>query len=754
MSFVGKSIPKTDGLAIATGKPVYTDDLSSKDALIVKLLRSPHANAKIKSIDTSRAMLVPGVECILTYKDVPNVRFTLAGQSYPEPSPYDRLILEDRVRYVGDEVAIIAAVDEKTAIKAMNMIKVEYEVLDAVIDFETAIDNKVVVHEEDVHTNFDIGMQRERNIVSTHDYTKGNVEKVLSECDIVLDETYYTQAQSQAMMETYRAYNYMDHLGRLVVISSTQIPFHVRRHLSRALNIPSSKIRVIKPRIGGGFGGKQTACVEIFSALVTLKTGKPAKLIYTRKETFNCSNSRHAMKINVKIGATKDGIIKAIDIDALSDTGAYGEHASTTFGLVGEKSIPVYNKLEAARFKGHVVYTNKMPAGAFRGYGATQGCFALESTINKLATKLNMDPTELRLKNIVKEGEVTFAYEKSINSANLEECIRKGKEMISWDEKYPAKDLGNGKVRSVGMALTMQGSGIADIDTSSVEIRLNDDGNYTLFVGSTDMGTGSDTILAQMACDILETTMDKITVVSADTDIVPYDPGSYASSTTYVTGMAVVKACQQLREKIIEVGSNRLQVAKELAEFDGNQVFCDEKSISLFDLAVDFTVGIDKVQLNGFASHGSPVSPPPYIAGFVETEIDKETGKVEIVDYVAVVDCGTVINRGLATIQTEGGIVQGMGLALFEEVRYTDKGQMDSNSFMQYKIPARCDVGKVRVDFVETYEPTGPFGAKSIGEVVINTPAPAIQDAIYNGVGVRINSLPMTPEKIFMEMNK
>lgn len=754
MSFVGKSIPKTDGLAIATGKPVYTDDLSSKDALIVKLLRSPHANAKIKSIDTSRAMLVPGVECILTYKDVPNVRFTLAGQSYPEPSPYDRLILEDRVRYVGDEVAIIAAVDEKTAIKAMNMIKVEYEVLDAVIDFETAIDNKVVVHEEDVHTNFDIGMQRERNIVSTHDYTKGNVEKVLSECDIVIDETYYTQAQSQAMMETYRAYNYMDHLGRLVVISSTQIPFHVRRHLSRALNIPSSKIRVIKPRIGGGFGGKQTACVEIFSALVTLKTGKPAKLIYTRKETFNCSNSRHAMKINVKIGATKDGIIKAIDIDALSDTGAYGEHASTTFGLVGEKSIPVYNKLEAARFKGHVVYTNKMPAGAFRGYGATQGCFALESTINKLATKLNIDPTELRLKNIVKEGEVTFAYEKSINSANLEECIRKGKEMISWDEKYPAKDLGNGKVRSVGMALTMQGSGIADIDTSSVEIRLNDDGNYTLFVGSTDMGTGSDTILAQMACDILETTMDKITVVSADTDIVPYDPGSYASSTTYVTGMAVVKACQQLREKIIEVGANRLQVAKELAEFDGNQVFCDEKSISLFDLAVDFTVGIDKVQLNGFASHGSPVSPPPYIAGFVETEIDKETGKVEIVDYVAVVDCGTVINRGLATIQTEGGIVQGMGLALFEEVRYTDKGQMDSNSFMQYKIPARCDVGKVRVDFVETYEPTGPFGAKSIGEVVINTPAPAIQDAIYNGVGVRINSLPMTPEKIFMEMNK
>ena len=754
MSFVGKSIPKTDGMAIATGKPVYTDDLSSKDALIVKILRSPHANAIIKNIDTSKAMLVPGVECVLTYKDVPNKRFTLAGQSYPEPSPYDRLILEDRVRYVGDEVAIVAAVDEKTAIKAIKMIKVEYEVLDAVIDFETAIDNKVIVHEKEIHTNFDIGMQRERNIVSTHNYTKGDKDKTLSECDVILEETYYTQAQAQAMMETYRAYNYLDHMGRLVVISSTQIPFHVRRHLSRALNIPSSKIRVIKPRIGGGFGGKQTACVEIFSALVTLKTGKPAKLIYSRKETFNCSNSRHAMKMKVRMGATKDGIIKVIDINALSDTGAYGEHASTTFGLVGEKSMPIYNKLEAARFTGNVVYTNKMPAGAFRGYGATQGCFAVESTINKLAAKLNIDPVELRLKNIVKEGETTFAYDKSINSANLEECIRKGKEMIKWDEKYPSKDLGNGKVRSVGMALTMQGSGIANIDTSSVEVRLNDDGNYTLFVGSTDMGTGSDTILAQMACDILETTMDKITVVSADTDIVPYDPGSYASSTTYVTGMAVVKACQQLREKIIEVGANRLQVAKELAEFDGENVFCDDKSITIFDLAVDFTVGLDKVQLNGFASHGSPVSPPPYIAGFVETEIDKETGKVEIIDYVAVVDCGTVINRGLATIQTEGGIVQGIGLALFEEVRYLENGQMDSNSFMQYKIPARSDVGTVRVDFVETYEPTGPFGAKSIGEVVINTPAPAIQDAIYNGVGVRVNSLPMTPEKIFMEMNK
>ena len=558
MNIVGKGIKKIDGMSITTGKPVYTDDLSAKDALVVKILRSPHAYAKIKDIETSKAEMVDGVECVLTYKDVPKSRFTLAGQTYPEPSPYDRLILEDVVRYVGDEVAIVAAIDEKTAIKAMNLIKVKYEVLTPVLDFEEAIGNKTMVHDEDRHCNFDIGMQREKNIVSHHDYTKGDVEKVLSNCDVVIEETYYTQAQAHAMMETYRAYNYLDHMGRLVVVSSTQIPFHVKRHLSRALEIPASKIRVIKPRIGGGFGGKQTACVEIFSAIVTLKTGKPAKIIYDRKETFNCSTSRHAMRLKVRLGATNDGIIKAIDIKALSDTGAYGEHASTTIGLVGEKTLPMYNKVEATRFIADVVYTNKMPAGALRGYGASQGCFAVESTINMLANKLKMDPTDLRLKNVVTEGETTFAYGKTLNSVDLIKCINKGKELIGWNEKYPCKHLDNGKIRSVGMAITMQGSGIQGLDKSSAEIKLNDCGDYTLMIGSTDMGTGSDTILAQMAAEVLDTSIENITVISADTDLVPYDPGSYASSTTYVTGMAVVKAAQDLREKIISAGATKL----------------------------------------------------------------------------------------------------------------------------------------------------------------------------------------------------
>jgi len=757
MKIVGTSIGKIDGMSIATGKPVYTDDLVTANTLVVKLLRSPHAFAKITAIDTAKAEKIAGVECILTYKDVPNVGFTVAGQSYPEPSPYDRLILNQIVRYVGDEVAIIAAVDEKTAVTAMKLIKVEYEIFEPVLDFETAEGHVSIVHpEENLHCNFDIGMCKEKNIVSSQKVEFGDVEEELGKCDMVVEEVYYIQAQAHCMMETYRAFSYLDHMGRLVVISSTQIPFHVRRKLARALEMPASKIRVIKPRIGGGFGGKQTVVVELFTALVTLKTGKPAKIIYDREETFACSNSRHAMRLTVRVGADKEGYIRAVDIQGLSDTGAYGEHASTVFMVVGQKTLPLYNKTKAVRFMGNVVYTNKMPGGAFRGYGATQGTFALEAAVNKLADQLKMDPTELRLKNLIKQGETSLAYQgKLLGSSTLHRCIETGKKLIGWDKKYP-RSVNGTRVRGVGMAVTMQGSGIANIDTASAEVRLNDDGNYTLLVGSTDMGTGSDTILAQMAAEILETTVDNIIVHAADTDVSPYDPGSYASSTTYVTGMAVVKAAEELKQKIVEHGAKLLGVLPEDVEFDGQVIrtFADEEVLSLEKLAELMVLGVGNLQLVGQGTYGSPVSPPPFIAGFAEVEVDTETGKIELIDYVAVVDCGTVINPNLARIQVEGGIVQGIGLAMYEEVRYGAKGQLQTNNFMLYKIPCRKDIGVVRVAFEESFEPTGPFGAKSLGEVVVNTPAPAIAHAIYNAVGVRINSLPITGENVFMEMLK
>ncbi|WP_099191244.1 xanthine dehydrogenase family protein molybdopterin-binding subunit [Tepidibacter mesophilus] len=759
MNVVNSAISKIDGMDIATGKPVYTDDLDN-NSLVVKILRSPYAFAKIKNIDTQKSEKLNGVECILTHKDVPNVRFTMAGQSYPEPSPYDRLILDEYVRYIGDEVAIIAAVDEKTALKAMKLIKVDYEVYKPVLDFEKAQEHTSTVHpEDDLHVNFDIGMNKEKNIAASYKTEVGDVEAELENSEVVVEETYYTQAQAHGMMETYRAFSYIDHNGRLTIVSATQIPFHVRRIVARALQIPKSKIRVIKPRIGGGFGGKQTASVEVFPAIVTLKTGKPAKIVYDRKETFSCTTSRHAMKIKVKIGSDKEGNIKAIDMQALSDTGAYGEHAWTVFSVAGHKTLPLYNQAKAVRYMGNVVYTNKMTAGALRGYGVTQGIFALESAINELAAKLNIDPAKLREKNIIKEGDNNPILGGSkdghpvvLASCTLDRCIEKGKKFVGWDEKYRGKDMGNGKVRAVGMAITMQGSGIPGIDTASAVIKLNDDGFYTLLLGATDMGQGSDTILAQMAADILETTMDKIIVHTADTDISPYDTGSYASSTTYVTGNAVIKASEDMKNKILENAANLLDISKEDLMFDGLSVrtINGDNVLSIDEIAQRLSIGEGKNQLIGVGSFGGETSPPPFIAGFAEVEVDKESGKIDLIDYVAVVDCGTVINPKLARIQVEGGLVQGIGMAMYEDVKHSDAGKMQTNTFMQYKIPCRKDIGKLTVDFESSYEPTGPFGAKSIGEVVINTPSPAIAHAVYNAVGVNIRSLPITPEKVLM----
>ena len=757
MKWVGKNVSKIDGVAIATGKPLYTEDLTVPGTLVVKLLRSPHAFARITAIDTDAAKALAGVECVLTHQDVPQVRYSNAGQSFPEPSPYDRLILDPIVRYVGDEVAIVAAVDEKTALAALDLIKVEYEVFAPVLDLSTAIDHPSVVHPEtDLHCNFPIGLEQQRNIAASHTVEVGNLEAELALCDVVVEESYKTQAQAQAMMETFRSFTYMDQAGRLVVISSTQIPFHVRRQLARALQIPATRIRVIKPRIGGGFGAKQTGVCEVYPAIVTLKTGKPAKVVYERKETFIASNSRHATEFKVRMGASRDGIIRAIDIVGLSDTGAYGEHAPTVFAVIGDKTMPLYNKTTAIRYQGHAVYTNKLPGGALRGYGATQGTFVQESTVNKLAAELGIDPTEIRLKNLIREAETSLYYKgKKLGSSSLHRCIETGKSLIGWDAKFPRIDEGN-KVRGVGMAVTMQGSGIANIDTASAEIRLNDDGFYTVLVGSTDMGTGSDTILLQMAADVLNADMNHFIIHAADTDVSPFDPGSYASSTTYVTGMAVTKAAEELRGKILEQAASVLQVPVDQLELIGEECIdsASGKTLSIATIAAAAVVGPDHRQLSAYATFGSPVSPPPFVAGFAEVEVDKETGKVTLLDFVAVVDCGTVINPALARVQTEGGIVQGIGMALFEDVQYDKKGNLQSNSFMTYKIPGRGDVGTIRVAFEESYEPTGPFGAKSVGEVVINTPSPAIVAAIYNAVGVQITDLPVTPEKVFNGMQQ
>lgn len=758
MKFVNNRVMKKDAMSLVTGQAVYTDDIAPKDALIVKVLRSPHAHAIVKNVKKDIALKVPGIECILTWEDAPKTRFTTAGQTYPELSPYDRKILDERVRYVGDAVAIVAGENEKCVDRALKMIKVEYEVLKPVLDFREALDNEVVVHpEEDWEVKVPISPDVKRNLICHDVLEEGDVEAEFSKCKYVIEETYLTKANQQTMMETFRAYTYKDAYGRLVCVASTQVPFHVRRILATALDTSKSNIRVVKPRIGGGFGAKQSVINEIFPALVTWKTGKPAKIIYSRKESQIVSSPRHQMQITVKLGADENGKLKAASLYTLSNAGAFGDHTPTTIGLTGHKSLPLYTShVNAFKFAFDGVYSNTIPAGAYRGYGATQGVYALETTMNKLALKMNMDPIEFKKKNLLKEGDYMPAYHgETANSCTLEKCLDKVKEMINWDEKYPCKDLGNGKVRSVGLAVAMQGSAISNVDVASVTIKVNDDGFYSMMIGATDMGTGCDTILAQMAADCLDTHVDNIVVYGVDTDISPYDSGSYASSTTYLTGNATIKTCQILREKIIAAGADMLDIKLEDADFDGEKVYSvkEERSISLKDIANN-AMCYSNHTLTATAKEKTPVSPPPYMAGAVEIELDKETGHVEIIDYATCVDCGTVINPALATVQTEGGLVQGIGMALYEDVQYDNKGRILNDSFMQYKIPTRLDMGKIRVEFESSYEPTGPFGAKSIGELVINTPSPALCHAIYNASGVWINELPMTSEKIAMGILK
>ena len=755
---VGKPLRKKDSMQLLLGKPLYTDDLVPRNALKVRLLRSPHANAMVREIRTDAAKKVPGVVDIYTWEDVPATRFAIAGQTYPEPSPYDRLIIDRHVRFAGDVVAIIAAETEKAAEKAMKLIRAQYDVLEPVLDFRTAKDNPVLVHpEEDWFPPCQVGGDNRRNLVASGVDAQGDVEGVMARCEIVLDRTYHTKAFNQAMMETFRTYTELDRYGRLHVVSSTQIVFHCRRILSRALGIPKSRIRVEKPRIGGGFGAKQTAVCEVYPAFVTLKTGRPAELIFSREESQIAGSPRHEMQIRVRLGADRDGTIRALDLYTLSNTGAYGEHGPTTVGLSGHKSIPLYTgNLEAFRFGYDVVYTNHQAAGAYRGYGATQGIFALETTVNELAETLGMDPTALRDRNMVRQGMVMPAYYgETANACALDRCMEHCRRIFGWEEKYPVRDMGNGKVRSAGVAMAMQGSCISNVDVGSATVKLSDDGTYNLIIGAADMGTGCDTILAQMVAECMDCDVEDVAVFGADTDASPYDSGSYASSTTYVTGKAVEKACAELKKRICGIAAEMMGCDAAEVVFERGQVrrVSTGQTVSLSDISYKAQVFSDRTA-EATATHTSPVSPPPYMVGMVEIELDKLTGQVTILDYMAVVDCGIPINPALARIQTEGGIVQGIGHTLLENVTYDGRGKPMESSFLQYKLPTRLDMGHLRVEFEHSHEPTGPFGAKSIGEIVINTPAPAIAHAIYRATGIWHRELPITPEQIAMSMEQ
>lgn len=784
MSDFQKSIPKSDAESLLSGRPVYTDDLYDHTDLVVKVLRSPHAFAEILDVDFSRAYQVPGIELCLSEKDLPKTRFCNAGQSFPKPSPNDRRILDRWVRFVGDAVAIIAGKTEEAVNRALHLVKVQYKVLPPITDPAEALHAEQRIHpEEDWNAPINMGGDPKKNRVAHGINAHGDVDAVFATCEVIEEHTYQTHANAQVAMETFRAVTWLDEQGRLVCVSSTQVPFHVRRTLATAMDLPLRQVRVIKPRIGGGFGSKQTIVMEYYPAIVTLRTGKSAKMIYSREESLVAGSPRHPMTVRVKLGAMRDGTIRAIEMYSLSNTGAYGEHGSTTIGLTGGKAIPLYGKQEAHKFTYDVAYTNHVPCGAYRGYGATQGFFALESCVDELAHTLGMDPMTIRQMNAVKEGQWLHALHEPNASCVLDDLLAVAKDRIGWKEIYPYKDLGNGHRIAVGCAMALQGSGIASIDSSSARISLQEDGFYTLMIGSTDMGTGSDTTLAQIASEVLETEASRIIVHGVDTDTSPYDPGSYASSTAYTTGNAVRLACEKLVKELKKEAANILNTLYPIdtkpplehsavevdsrisvrevpyeatdLEFDGSRFTTpDGRKLTLIDLSNRSYVGMRTRRLEAEASWGGKYSPPPFMVGCVKIDLDMETGRVEVLDFVGEVDCGTIINPAIVRVQTEGGILQGIGMALYEDASITPTGKLKGNSLFTYKIPTRLTVPHMQVHFQSSYEPTGPFGVKSIGEVVINPPAPAIANAIENACGVRLRNLPITAEAIWSALQE
>lgn len=760
---VGKSKRKVDGVSLVTGRPKFVADVDLPGTLYVKILHSPHAHARIGSIDISKAEALPGVACVLTHENTPATRYTTAGQGYPEPSPYDARMFDTKVRFVGDRVAAVAAETERIAEQALRLIDVKYEELPAVLSIDEALaDGAAVIHDESDAEGI---YEASRNIAADVDIDVGDVTRGFAESDVVVETTCETQYCQHTPIEPHVCLSYLDEDNRLVLRTSTQVPFHVRRIVSRVLDVPIHRVRVIKPRIGGGFGTKQEILLEDICGLVTLRTGRPALLVLTRQEEFVAARTRHPMRVRVKLGAKEDGTLHAIEMETLSNTGAYGSHSLTVLSNVGSKTLPLYNKAQNTHFFGKAVYTNLPVAGAYRGYGATQGYFPLEVAMDELAQKLGLNPIELRQRNHIKTGETSPIFEKlgegregveqTIKSCELGRCIEIGAERIGWHEKRGKRIQDGSWVHGLGMSIHMQGSGIPQIDMAAATIKMNEDGSFNLLVGATDLGTGSDTILGQIAAEVLGVPLSKMIVTSSDTDVTPFDTGAYASSTTYVSGMAVQRAAEQVHGQICQAASKMLDAEPaSLTLFEERVNASNGDSVSLAEVCQRAMYGADQFQIAATASCVPEESPPPFMASFAEVAVDTETGVVKVIKYVAAVDCGVAINPKMAQGQMEGAIVNGIGYALTEEMLFSSRGRVRNPTLFDYKILGSLDIPPIEVILVESYEPTGPMGAKSIGEIGINAPIPTIANAIHDAVGGRLTKTPFTPERMLEAMRE
>jgi len=765
-SVVGRAVQKVDGLALAQGKPVFTDDVDLPGTLVAKVLWSPKAHAVIESIDASEARAMPGVVAVLTHGDVPRHLHTTAGQGWPEPSPYDTAILDHKVRFVGDRVAAVAAETREIAEAAVAAIKVTYRELPAVFAPEAALaPGAPVIHDEpDAVIPIPVPYDPKRNLCAHVDFEVGDVDQALGQAAAVAGGRYETHYGQHCPIEPHVAIAWVDPYGRLTIRTSTQVPFHVRRIVAQALGIPVKRVHVIKPRIGGGFGAKQEVLIEDLVGALALATGRPVKLEYTREEELVSGRTRHPMVLYTRVGLSKEGELTAVDLKAIMNTGAYGSHGLTVMCNTGSKVLPLY-RWPNVRFDGSTAYTNLPVGGAYRGYGATQGAFAIESTIDDACAKLGLDPLMVRLSNHIRGGESSPVFaalgegkpgvEMTIGSCGLDACLTEGAAMFDWAGKRErVKDTGRYR-RGVGMCALMQGSSIPEIDMGAAWVKMNDDGSFNLLLGATDLGTGSDTVMAQIAAETLHTDTDDVIVLSSDTDITPFDVGAYASSTTYLSGGAVINACQQVLAQIVKVAGQMLAVSIDELTVGHEEVRApDGRKVTFQQIALSSLYERDQFQIAATGSHITHKSPPPFSAHFAEVEVDTLTGRVRVLDYVATVDCGTAIHPKLAEGQVEGAVMNGIGYALTERYVFNAQGRLLNTNFDRYRIPTAADAPRIRCKLIPTFEETGPYGAKSVSEIGINGPLPAIGNAIFDAVGVRMLQSPFTPEAVWAALKK
>lgn len=760
---VGHNKERVDALKLALGKGTFTDDIEPEGLLHLKMLWSPHAHARILSIDTRQAERAPGVVAILHHGNVPRIPYTTAGQGHPEPSPYDQFIFDHKVRFVGDRVACVAAETERDAARALRLIKVEYEILDAVLDPREAMrEGAPVIHDQPEASGLP-GYDKKHNIAAQMHVIHGDLDGAHARADLILEHEYEVPYQHHAAVEPHVAITWLDEDGRLTVRVATQVPFHSRRILARILDIPLHRIRVIKPRIGGGFGGKQEILLEDLPAIVTLRTGRPARLCLTRPEEIRSSRTRHPQILRWKTAVRADGKILAQELHVLANTGAYGAHALTVQTCTAGKTLPLY-KADAYSFDMKTVYTNLPIAGAFRGYGGPQGFMALECHMDEVAVRLGLDPLEFRRQNLIGPGSENVLAQalgegkegppQKVRSCAIQECLDRGKEAIGWQRRGELRSEGALR-RGLGMSCLMHGSGIPGVDMGSARIKLNEDGSFNLHVGATDIGTGSDTILSQIAAETLTVPLEKIVLYSADTDHTPFDTGAYASSTTFISGTAVKKACEGVVAQLISAAREMWREQNQPCG-EGEKLWIDDGDVcrstggklSFAEISLSTLYSHNQHQIMDHGSHMTFECPPPFSAHFAEVEVDTETGMVRVLKYVAAVDCGVAIHPESCEGQTEGGVGMSLGYALSEDFIFDAQGSLLNDTFRDYKQFTSLDMPEFETILVKSYEPAGPFGAKSVSEIPCDGPGPTIANAVAHALGIRFRQLPLTPEKV------